>query len=84
MLPTLALARTWLGRYVAPAVGIARDSLSRRSRLLLWLARRALGRRLERLERATEMLDPEEFARTKRYEFLRYRVPGVPGPVPAS
>jgi MPBQ/MSBQ methyltransferase len=77
VLPTLVLARTWLDRYVAPTVAIARDSLGRRSRLLLWIARVALRRRLERLERTSQLLDPEAFARCKRYEILRFKVPAA-------
>ena len=31
--------------------------------------------RLEKLEQASRLLDPEHFRRSKRYEFLRFRVP---------
>lgn len=75
-LPTLVLGRRWIESYVRSSGGVVEEWIGSRRPWLLKLVRRMFGgtakRKLGELE---ALLDPEEFARVKRYLIKRYRVP---------
>lgn len=74
-LPTLELATLWLDRYVDPSLGILGESISRRYPTLAALGRRLLRKHLAKLDNARLLMNPESFARAKRYQLLRFRIP---------
>ena len=76
--PTLEIVRRWIERFGEPTVRLAADVLAARYPRLWKLARRLFGNRWRRLERRRAIVDPEAFARAKRYLMLRFRVPAGP------
>lgn len=75
-LPTLELGRQWVERYVKPSGSVIEEWIgSRRPRLLRLLRRLFAGAARRKLGELEALLDPEAFARVKRYLILRYRVP---------
>lgn len=75
VLPTLALARSWLDRHVEPAIRLTAEVAERRYPLLSRLAAPFVRPRARRLDDLRRLLDPEAFRRSKTYELLRFRVP---------
>ncbi|REJ76473.1 MAG: class I SAM-dependent methyltransferase [Acidobacteria bacterium] len=74
--PTLELGTRLVERFVERTATIGVDSLRERRPRTFSLLRRLFGGSLRRrLERLREEVDPEAFARVKRYEMLRFRVP---------
>lgn len=74
-LPTLELATLWLDRYVDPSLDILGEAVSRRYPKIAALGRRLVRKHLDKLEDARRIMDKEAFARAKRYQILRFRVP---------
>jgi hypothetical protein len=74
-LPTLELARSWIDRYAEPTLGIVESSLEERRPWLHRLVWPRVDRAVEKNVLAREELDPEEFARTRRYVMLLFSVP---------
>jgi MPBQ/MSBQ methyltransferase len=72
VLPTLELATLWLDRYAEPSLAILGDSLRGRYPRL---GRTVLGRVEKSFAGQRRVLDPEVFARAKRYLARLYRVP---------
>jgi MPBQ/MSBQ methyltransferase len=72
---TLDLSRLWLDRYVAPTTKLLRESLARRSRILIAVGDLILRRRIQRWKRRIELGESAEFRRQKRYMRLLYRSP---------
>jgi len=72
--PTLDLARLWVERHADPALRIGYEALARRHRIVFWLARALIERLLAKLQSQRHVLDGAEFARTKSYELMLFRV----------
>ncbi len=73
VLPTLRLGQALVERFGRGVVDLLREASARRfPRLAVGAGRlaRPFNRRLDRLD---ELLDPETFARTRRYRILRFR-----------
>ena len=76
VLPTLSLAAAWIEHYVEPSMEILGDNLaSRHPRLFRW-AGGWMTRKLTSMTTARADFDPEEFAKSHRYEIMLFRVPG--------
>lgn len=80
VLPTLELAQVWLTKHVRPAVEILSAAAADRRPFLTRVARRLFRRRIERFEDTLALVDPERFARTKRYMVFRFKVPDGAAP----
>lgn len=73
VLPTLRLARAMLDRFGRGGVSLLREASTGRFPRLAgagWRLARPLTGRLDRLDR---LIDPEHFARIKRYKVMRFR-----------
>lgn len=73
VVPTLRLAQSMLDRFGRGAVNLLREASTRRFPRLAgvgWRLARPLTGRLDRLDR---LIDPEDFARVKRYKVMRFR-----------
>ncbi len=76
VLPTLQLGQSLLDTYIKPSLQLGRDLLSERRPWLFRIGRVFASRRLNReLTRLETEVDPVDFAQTRRYVILRYRVP---------
>lgn len=84
-LPTLELATRWIDHYLDPSLRILEEWMAYRHPTLLKLGRGLFAARLAR-ERAEmrRQVDPEEFARSKRYLLLLLRDPGTRSRRPAE
>jgi len=77
VLPTLDLGRDWMEKHLDPFLALMNDSLTERFPRIYGLLRFFLRRRAEReLGKIRELLDGEEFQRTRRYLILLYQVTG--------
>lgn len=73
VLPTLELANSWIERFVDPTVQIAADSFRARRPRLFTLTRPLVRWALARSAASRRQIDPEEFARTKRYLLMLWQ-----------
>lgn len=79
VLPTLELGRDWMEKHLDPFLGLMNDTLTARFPWIYGLLRFFLRRRAEReLGKIHELLDVEEFRRTRRYLILLYQVTEKP------
>jgi MPBQ/MSBQ methyltransferase len=75
VLPTLQLATQWLQNHGLPAFELIRDTVDARYPMIYQILRKLLASRLRKIEDALQLIDPEAFARHKRYSFLLFSAP---------
>ncbi len=76
VVPTLALAQSWLESYVEPCLSMASDTFASRHPHMARAARWLLRGRIAKFLELKKLVDSDEFRRNKRYYFLLFRLPG--------